>query len=265
VFCPRRHYNIQNAQRALAAQLAKIEMVRSALQSVLTSSSSPSSSSSFMSSTRSASTRRAVNVRAHPNPSLYDVVDEERMLSESTFPIKPDELIKLTKENLRKGFANIDLSEDFEFIGPVVGPLSKETFVKAVAGFELAEGFPDMKSQFHHFRVDPFETNRVWFQNRTVGTHTGVLAGNIQPTGKKVECPPQALSLTFNEKGEVTKITVGVVMDRTVGNTGGLGGVFGLFYAVGAGLPFPEAQPWKKSKRYRFFTLLGNLASKMKK
>jgi hypothetical protein len=73
------------------------------------------------------------------------------------------------------------------------------------------------------------------------------------------------LSLTFNEKGEVTKITVGVVMDRTIGNTGGLGGVFGLFYAVGAGLPFPEAQPWKKSKRYRFFTLLGNLASKMKK
>jgi hypothetical protein len=246
--------------------------MRSALQAVLTpsssSSSSPtSSSSSFKNSTRSASRERAsvTVVRAHPNPSLYDVVDEEKMLSESTFPIKPDELIELTKENLRKGFANIDLSEDFEFIGPVVGPLSKETFVNAVAGFELAEGFPDMKSQFHHFRVDPFETNRVWFQNRTVGTHTGVLAGNIQPTGKKVECPPQALSLTFNEKGEVTKITVGVVMDRTIGNTGGLGGVFGLFYAVGAGLPFPEAQPWKKSKRYRFFTLLGNLASKMKK
>ena len=238
-------------------------MIRSAFQSVLPSSFASSSSSS--SSSVASTNHRIVRAAAHPNPSLYDVVDEEKMLSESKFPIKPNELIELTKENLRKGFASIDLSEDFEFIGPVVGPLSKDTFVNAVAGFELAEGFPDMKSQFHHFRVDPFETNRVWFQNRTVGTHTGVLAGNIQPTGKKVECPPQALSLTFNEKGEVTKITVGVVMDRTLGNTGGLGGVFGLFYAVGAGLPFPEAQPWKKSKRYRFFTLLGNLASKMKK
>ena len=62
------------------------------------------------------------------------------MLRESTFPIKPEELIELTKNNLRKGFANIDLAEDFEFIGPVVGPLSKETFVNAVAGFQVNEG-----------------------------------------------------------------------------------------------------------------------------
>ena len=92
-----------------------------------------------------------VRAEQHPTPSLYDVVDEEKMLRESTFPIKPEELIELTKNNLRKGFANIDLAEDFEFIGPVVGPLSKETFVNAVAGFQLNEGFPDMKSQFHHF------------------------------------------------------------------------------------------------------------------
>ena len=81
-----------------------------------------------------------VRAEQHPNPSLYDVVDEEKMLRESTFPINPEELIELTKNNLRKGFANIDLAEDFEFIGPVVGPLSKETFVNAVAGFELSPG-----------------------------------------------------------------------------------------------------------------------------
>ena len=243
-------------------------MIRSAsFRSVLSSPRAHPASRNTRKSASRNTRKSAALVRAeqHPNPSLYDVIDEEKMLRESTFPIKPEELIELTKNNLRKGFANIDLAEDFEFIGPVVGPLSKETFVNAVAGFEVSQGFPDMKSQFHHFRVDPFETNRVWFQNRTIGTHTGVLAGRIEPTGKKVECPPQALSLTFNEKGEVTKITVGVVMDRTLGNTGGLGGVCGLFYAVGAGLPFPEAQPWKKSKRYRFFTLLGNLARKVKK
>ena len=74
--------------------------------------------------------------------------------------------------------------------------------MNAVAGFLLAEGFPD-KSQFHHFRVDPFETNRVWFQNRTVGTHTGVLAGNIQPTGR---VSVHSVSRLAFEKGEVTKL-----------------------------------------------------------
>ena len=128
-------------------------MIRSALQSVLPSSfASSSSSSSSVASTN----HRIVRAAAHPNPSLYDVVDEEKMLSESTFPIKPNELIELTKENLRKGFANIDLSEDFEFIGPVVGPLSKDTFVNAVAGFELAGRFPR-----HEVAVSSFQSRSV--------------------------------------------------------------------------------------------------------
>lgn len=202
-----------------------------------------------------------------PNPSAaYDVCDERERLygASNTFPITPDELIVKTKLVLRAGFANISdsLSEDFEFIGPVVGPLGKETFVKAVGGFDLVTGFPDLKSQYYHFRVDPFETNRVWFTSRTVGTHDGKLAGRFEATGTRVECPPQALSMTFNEEGLVKKITVGVVMDRTLGNTGGLGGVFGLFYAIGSPLPFPEAQPWKMSKRYKFFQFLGRLASR---
>ena len=46
------------------------------------------------------------------------------------------------------------------------------------------------------------------------------------------------------------KYTIGYVVDRSVGNTGGLGGVFGLFYACGVGLPFPEAQPWQPSPIY---------------
>ena len=32
-----------------------------------------------------------------------------------------------------------------------------------------------------------------------------------------------------------------------------------FFYAVGSPLPFPEANPWKMSKRYRFFNWLGNV------
>merc|ERR1712048_1147669 len=104
--------------------------------------------------------------------------------------------------------------------------------------------------------------NRVWYISRGKGTHTGTLAGSIKPTGKEVISPPQAQSFTFDEKGKVTKLTVGVVMDRTVGNTGGLGGVFGLFYGVGSPLPFPEAKPWKMSKRYRFVNFLGRVMAK---
>ncbi len=39
-------------------------------------------------------------------------------------------------------------------------------------------------------------------------------------------------------------------MDKETGNTGGLGGVFGLFYAIGYALPFPEAQPYEPSPLY---------------
>ena len=202
-----------------------------------------------------------------PNPAaIYDVCDEESMLygPANTFAIKPDDLIVRCKTVLKNGFANIagDLAEDFQFIGPVVGPLPAKAFVKAVGGFDLTQGFPDMKSNYYHFRVDPYETNRVWFTNRTTGPHTGKLAGRFEATGTRVECPPQALSMTFNAEGKVTKITVGVVMDRTLGNTGGLGGVFGLFNAIGSPLPFPEARPWKMSKRYRLFQWIGRLASR---
>ena len=40
------------------------------------------------------------------------------------------------------------------------------------------------------------------------------------------------------------------MLDKETGNTGGLGGVFGLFYAIGYALPFPEAQPYAPSPLY---------------
>jgi hypothetical protein len=54
-------------------------------------------------------------------------------------------------------------------------------------------------------------------------------------------------------------------MERSMGNTGGLGGIFGPAYAIGKPLPFPEAQPYKPSRRYQFVQLIGNFAGKMKK
>ena len=75
----------------------------------------------------------------------------------------------------------------------------------------------------------------------------------------------QACSIKFNAEGLAVKYTIGHVMERSIGNTGGLGGIFGPAYAIGKPLPFPEAQPWKMSMRYWLFQALGNLASRVAK
>lgn len=182
-----------------------------------------------------------------------------------------DDLIIKAKQYL---FANqgVDapelLSETFQFHGPVVGGpdgLTKAAYLEAVGGFKITEGFPDLNPRFHHFRVDPID-GRVWFTSRATGTHTGTLFGIHKPTGISFETPPQACSLTFDQKdGTVTKYTIGHVMDVTVGNTGGMGGIFGPLYAIGKPLPFPEAKPYKQSWRFWAFTKLGNVAQKLSK
>jgi len=56
------------------------------------------------------------------------------------------------------------------------------------------------------------------------------------------------------------------VMDRAVGNTGGLGGVFGLMWAIGKSpFQFPEGRPWKPSWQYRFFMFISNFMQKFAK
>uniref|UniRef100_A0A7S2NW89 Uncharacterized protein n=1 Tax=Leptocylindrus danicus TaxID=163516 RepID=A0A7S2NW89_9STRA len=129
------------------------------------------------------------------------------------------------------------LAPTFTFCGPIVGPLDKETFVKAFGNFKLKDAFPDLESGFTNFRVDPYDPYRVWVDAKGSGTNTGSFIGK-EPTGIRYEGPPEAASFTFDDDGFCTRLTAGAVMDPTQGNTGGLGGAFGIAYAVG--LPFPE-------------------------
>ena len=103
----------------------------------------------------------------------------------------------------------------------------------------------------------------MWFTSTATGTHLGTFAGYLRATGKRFETPPQACSVVVDRDGKIAKYTIGHVMERSIGNTGGLGGVFGPAYAIGKPLPFPEANPWKPSKRYAAFMLLGRLLSKL--
>jgi len=185
---------------------------------------------------------------------LPPLVDEDAELAKASFPIPPETLIGLTKAWLASQAEDDGMdwfAEDFRFVAPVVGPFDKAEFTDSLKGFEIRKAFPDLDSNPHHFRVCPFEPNRVWWSVKYIGTNSGPILGG-PATMKAVESPVQAQSVTFNERGEIQKFTIGYVLDKETGNTGGLGGVFGLFYAIGRGLPFPEAQPWKASPLYGF-------------
>lgn len=189
------------------------------------------------------------------------LLDEDRAIRMQNFPIQPEELVELAKHvaNIKDYSVTAQnyFADDFTFIGPVVGPLNKDQFVSALDGFDVDSVFPDLNPRYFGFTVDPLEAGRVWAFSRAVGSNP--------ESGKSFETPPQGISYTFNDEGKVTKLTIGAVLDRTEGNTGGLGGLFGPLYAIGKGLPFPEAQPWKPSKRYRFFNFIGGLLSKFAK
>jgi len=72
------------------------------------------------------------------------------------------------------------------------------------------------------------------------------------------------MHMDFTEAGLVKEFGFYTV-DRRQGNTGGLGGAFAFFYGVGRPLPFPEAKPFKRSKRFRLFQFIGNVASRFSK
>ena len=192
------------------------------------------------------------------NEPTAGMADEEALLAASTFAIPPDELIKLAKAFTAAQLAGTAdgsnggadwFAPDFRFVAPVVGPFDKSEFVDSLKSFDLKTAFPELSSNYHHWRVCPFEPNRVWYSIKYTGKNTGPVLGR-PATGKSIESPVQAHSVTFNLNGEVTKFTIGYVLDKETGNTGGLGGVFGLFYAIGYALPFPEAQPYKPSPVY---------------
>jgi len=212
-----------------------------------------------------------VSVESEKVTAFYadQMVDEAGMLAQSTFPIAPEDLIAKCKLILAKNNGGEDpslLAADFKFVAPVVGPLKKDPFLAAFQSFKLDEGFPDAKFNYYHFRVDPFEPSRVWYDARFFGTNTGdLIGGTLKATNKKVESPPQSCSMCFNDRGECTQLTVGYVMDKQLGNTGGLGGVYGILYAIGYGLPFPEAQPWEKSFQYSAFTTFSGLTQELQK
>lgn len=84
------------------------------------------------------------------------------------------------------------LAPNFEFQAPFIGPLDKDRFIDALAQFRLTDAFPDLTENWHHFRADPYEAGRVWYQTRSRATHNGAETPFTgKPTDKELVLPPQ--------------------------------------------------------------------------
>ena len=149
-----------------------------------------------------------------------------------------------TAEDLQR-----ELADDFEFVAPLVGPLARDAIIAATTGLDLGEALPDFDARYHDFRADPDDPHRVWCTMRVTATHTGVLSfGGVKAEPKSpptvVESPPEAVSLRFDpETGKLRELTTGYPLDRRVGSTGGLGGLFGILEGLGYPLPTPLTRP----------------------
>jgi len=59
-------------------------------------------------------------------------------------------------------------AEDFQFIFPVVGPLTKPEFIKAFSKFEVRKAFPSAVGNFFNFCVRI--TQGFWLDSRRLST-----------------------------------------------------------------------------------------------
>lgn len=171
-------------------------------------------------------------------------------------PLPEAVMVGLAKGLLASDFGAADpglLAKDFKFVGPLVGPLPRDTFVKAFSSFNLRRAFPDINNEAYDFRVDPYDPARVWFTVKSQGTFTGAFGegrNSLPPNGGKYRSGPEGISVTFNAQGQCVKLTVGVLMDPEEGDTGGLGGVFGVLFAVGTPLPPFVTRPFPQHLRH---------------
>ena len=120
--------------------------------------------------------------------------------------------------------------------------------------FRSRTAFPDLDYRSHDYRLDQLDPMTVRLTARVTGNMRGPLRLRndvLAPNGKRMVCPPEAISISFGRNGLVTKICSGFAMDRLVGNTGGLCGIMAAATIAGA--------PPSPFETYPITTVVGRL------
>jgi hypothetical protein len=175
------------------------------------------------------------------------------------FDPSPAGLVRQAKRVLTSDLGLLDpsLLDDtkFRWIGPALDrPLGKTEYLAALRFFDLRSAFPDYDYRSYDYRVVGAEglnegndlsasgtsgaaPNTVRFTCRVTGTMRGELRLRdevLSPTGTRMICPPEAVSMTFDlRSGKLLKLCTGFCLDRQVGNTGGTLGVLAAASAAG--------------------------------
>ncbi len=212
----------------------------------------PSLTSSTTTTTGNASTKLRLSILDNiPNPFASSSGDNTATAVTPRPPSvpppvsnEPDALFSRAKAIIASDLGLRDpsiLANDFIWVGPDVvttGTLNKEEYLAAGQFFNLRNAFPDLDYRAHDFRLDSIDPLTVRLTVRTVGTMMGELrlrSETIAPNGKRMVCPPETISITFDAKsGKVVKLASGFCMDRLVGNTGGLCGVMAAATVAGS-------------------------------
>ena len=220
--------------------------LQSATRSISPSASSISTFAVLSGRSDSSTSSSALYAFNLPNPFARDTgsVDDTDLNAE--FADTATGLIRQARRLLSADFGILDPTllapeEEFCWIGPFLDePLSRTEYLAAGRFFDLRAAFPDLDYRAHDFRIvdDTNEPRTVRFTCRTTGTMRGPLrlrSGTLPPTGQTLRGPPEAVTVTFNRRGQVTKLCTGFCMDRQVGNTRGATGV--MTAAMVAGQP----------------------------
>jgi len=91
-------------------------------------------------------------------------LDASAMLSAQSFPLTPEELVAKAKDFIEADYGGADsswLADNFVFVGPFVGPLSRQQYLDALGGnLNPSDGFPDLVGRQFGFTADPVRRAR---------------------------------------------------------------------------------------------------------
>jgi len=140
------------------------------------------------------------------------------------------------------------ISEDFVFVSPDVGPISKDDFISLMNyyqhnGLDFASAIPDLTVSYEGWHQDPHDPWRIWTFARYSGTHTGtaILPGSglkFSPQKdaseqKRFTTGPELQSFKWTPSKKVVFQTVGYIGDKITGSGQGRGSIHGLLVSMG--------------------------------